>query len=175
MCCARLRRASGRLTLAAWAPECNPLLDRGALVRPPDRGAASPARPAGPAVDPGLLTASRIARGDLADPFLIGFQHPLGQLDEFGHRGDLGGRAPWVHATEEERLGLVQIADPGQVALIHDRLSDRAFRARGQPPDRLLRVPVGPEQVWAEVADGPRLAAGPEDFHDAELLPHGLE
>src|ERR1700722_6436276 len=172
MCCARLRRASGRLKLAAWGPEWNPLLDRGGPVRPPGRGAAPPG---GPAVDPVLLTASRIARRDLADPFLIGFQHPLRQLDEFGHRWDPGGRAPWVDATEEERLGLVQIADPGQVALIHDRLSDRAFRVRGQPPDRLLRVPVGPEQVWAEVADGPRLAAGPEDFHDAELLPHGLE
>src|ERR1700722_5056099 len=112
------------LRLAARAPERHPLLERGPLIRAPDGAAAAPAGPAGPAVDPGLLTARRIAGGDLTDPFLVRLQHPPRQLHQFGHGVALRRPPPRADTAQEERLRLIQVADPGQVPLVHDRLAD---------------------------------------------------
>ena len=75
-------------------------------------------------------------------------------VDERGHgrRVEVGGRGPRVDAFEEEGLRGVEGADAGEVALVEQGGADR-HRAGVQPAGGLTGVPVGAEDVGAEVAD----------------------
>ena len=123
----------------------------------------------GPSVDPVLPAGPSVGGGDLAGALFIRLQQLPGQFHQFGQLIDLANRAPWANPAKEQRLGLVDVADAGQVALVEQRLADGLARIGGQPADRLGCVPVRAEQIRAEVADGARFLTRAEDFDDAEL------
>jgi hypothetical protein len=83
----------------------------------------------------------------------IGADQPLRGRDELAQVGDVRDARPRIDPLDEQRLGLVEVADAGQVALIEQRLADRDVRLRVEPAQHLVDVPVGAEQVRAEVTD----------------------
>ena len=115
----------------------------------PQRRHGSPAR----VVDPVLAAAPQVAGRRLLGVVAVGAQQAVGRRDHGVEIGYLADRRPRVEALEEQDLGLVHVADPGQQALVEQRLADGALRVAAQVRHRLLRVPVGPEDVRAEVAD----------------------
>src|SRR5580704_11740455 len=156
----------GSSRLAGRAPEGDPIV----LFLGPDGRAAAPARTAAPPVYPGFLAPAPAARGDLADPVLVRLQQAA---REFGHGAeirDVAGWLPRVDTPQEQHLGLVQIADPGQVALVEQGFADRPAGFGGQPPDRLGAVPVRAEQVGSQMPGDLRLLAGPDQLDDSELI-----
>ena len=66
------------------------------------------------------------------------------------HLADRGTR---VDALQEEQLGPVEGADPGQVALVQQGFADAALGLGGDPAYRLVEVPVRAEQVGPEMTD----------------------
>ena len=160
--------------LAAGTPEYEPILRDGALAGPADRGATAAARPPGPAVDPGFPAAAPVARGDRAAAVLVGVEQPLGQGHELGQRLDVGDRAPGADAAQEQRLGPVNRAEAGQVALVQQGLADGPVRAGLQPPYRLGRIPAGTEQVGTEMAHYAFLVVTRQDLDHAEQVPERL-
>jgi hypothetical protein len=161
---ANLGRSGARL--AGRAPEGDPVL----LSFGADGRAAAPARTAGPPVYPGLLAAAPVAGGDLADPVFVRVQQAA---REFGHRPEVrdgAGRLPRVDAAQEQHLGLIQVADAGQAALIEQRLADGAARFGGQPPYRFGAIPVRAEQIWPQVPGDLILVAGANQLDHAELI-----
>ena len=74
-------------------------------------------------------------------------------------------------AGEEAELGAVDGADAGEVALVEQRLAERAVGVGRQPADGLVLVPVGAEQVGPEVADDLVLVLAQHQLDDAELEP----
>ena len=95
----------------------------------------------------------------------------MGQPDHPQRVGDDADRRARVVAGEEAQLGAVDRADPGEVALVEQCLAERARGVGGQPSDGLLLVPVGAEQVGAEVADDVVLAFAGEELDDPEADP----
>ncbi len=73
---------------------------------------------------------------------------------------------------QEAELGLVHVADPGEVALVQQGLGDRTCRGGAQPAQRLLLVPVGAEQVGTQVADRRVLLVPAEKLDDTEREAH---
>ena len=72
-----------------------------------------------------------------------------------------------MHAADEQRLDLVEVADAGQVALVDQRDADLLVGVLAQPAQRLVEVPVGAEDVGPEVADEPVLLGG---GHDVDVV-----
>ena len=113
-------------------------------------------------VDPVLLAARRAsrwstARGDRGCGAAAGRPCRRSGRD----RRTVADRRPRIDAADEQHLGLVQVADAGQVALIEQRLADRRIGLRAQPARRAAAgVPVRAEQVGAEVADQLGLVGG---------------
>ena len=70
-----------------------------------------------------------------------------------GEVGDVADGRQRVHAAEEADLGLVDVADAGEVALLEQRVADRGVRVGPQVRQGHVGVPVGAEQVGSEVAD----------------------
>jgi hypothetical protein len=86
----------------------------------------------------------------------------------------LADAAPGADTPEEQHLGEKQIAHPGQVSLVEQCLADLPVRVGPEPPHRLGRVPVGTEQVGAEVADDASLVLGRHDLDDAKQVSERL-
>src|SRR3712207_7365680 len=53
-------------------------------------------------------------------------------------------------AGHEQRLDLVEVADPGQVALVEDGHADLLVGVRAEPAHRLVEVPVRAQHVRPE-------------------------
>ena len=77
-----------------------------------------------------------------------------------------------VHTADEAQLGGVHVADAGEVALVEQRVAQRAVRLGQQAAYGLVGVPVGAEQVRAEVTDGRLLGVALEELDDAEREAH---
>ncbi len=75
------------------------------------------------------------------------------QLHGPGEVGDRGHPGPRPQPPQEQRLRLVEVPHPGQIPLIEQRLRDRRLRTGLDPPRRLGRVPVGPQQIRPEMPD----------------------
>src|ERR1035441_7145353 len=114
---------------------------------------APAARPAAPAVHPGLLAAAKVAGGRLFPAVLVRTQQTLGQLDDRVQISNVADWPPRVEAAQEQHLGLIQVADPGQVPLVEECLADRAVGACPEAALGLRGIPVGAEQVRAGMAD----------------------
>src|SRR5580704_4109910 len=111
---AKLRRLAGR------TPEGGPVL----LTLGADGSAATPARTAPPPVHPGLFAPAGVARGDLAAPLLVRVEQPARQLRHGTEIRDAADWLPWVDAAQEQHLGLVDVADAGQIGLVEQGLAD---------------------------------------------------
>ena len=59
---------------------------------------------------------------------------------------------PRAEAAQEQHLGLVHVADAGQVPLVEQGLADRQAGLGAQPPYRLGAVPVRAEQVGTQMS-----------------------
>ena len=130
--------------LAARAPVGDPF----ALVLLLDRRAAAAAGLRAAAVHVAGLAASQRAGGGLRPAAAVGGEQPLGEVDHAVQvrLRDVADRRPRPDAAQEQRLGLVEVADAGEVALVEQGLGDRDVGFGGDPPDRLGRVPVGPSR-----------------------------
>ena len=159
---------AGWLRLAGRTPVRRPLLHLRTLLVDADAGAAATAGlPVAPE-DPGGPPAARVTGQGLLDALLVGVEGRAGAAYESREVGHLADRQPRVHPGQEAQLALVEVAEPGQVALVEDRVGDRAGRVGEQPPQRLVLVPVGSEQVGAEVTDDGVLGVAGDHLDDAE-------
>ncbi|KQV15942.1 hypothetical protein ASC99_28770 [Kitasatospora sp. Root107] len=89
------------------------------------------------------------------------------------HREGVGDRGPGGEPGQEAQLVGVDVADPGQVALVQQRGAERAPRIGGQPADRLGGVPVRAQQVGTEMADHRVLVRTPEQLDHRQPVPDG--
>src|SRR5690606_31811888 len=139
-----------------------------ALLGDPDGGAAAPARTASAAVHVEVLAP---AAGGGADRALaVEIQQLPGEAGQprCPVGGELSDGQPRGDAEQEAELALVHVADAGEVALVQQGLADRAVRVLEEVGQRQVRVPVGAEEVGAEVADGPVLVGGAQEFQDGQ-------
>ena len=95
-----------------------------------------------------------------AGPFRLATSNAPRLADDRCEAGYVGDRPPGREAGQEQHLGLVEVADAGQVALVEQGLADRATGVGEQPAHGFVGVPVRVEQVRAEVPDDARLVAG---------------
>jgi len=73
-----------------------------------------------------------------------------------------------VDALQEEQLRAIEGADTGEIALIQQRFTDRAVGLSSDPPDSLIKVPIGAEEVWAKMSDNGVLISGRNQLHDGK-------
>src|SRR5580692_12532004 len=106
--------------LTGRAPEGDPVVLSGRT----DRRTAPAARLAPAPVDPVLLAPAHAAGGDVAEPLLVRLEQPPGQLGQRAEVGHLARRLPRAEAPQEQHLGLVYVADAGQVLLVEQGLAD---------------------------------------------------
>ncbi len=123
-----------------------------------------------PAHIPGLLAGTLDTRGYPDDAVLVRGEKTLGHIHQGRRVGDIPDPAPGVDAAQKQDLGLEDVPDPGQVPLVEEGFPDRPVGGGTQPADRLFRVPIGPEQVRAEVASHPILLRGTEHLDHAQLV-----
>src|SRR3954447_26237859 len=100
-----------------------------------------------------LATAFEVAGRRLLRVVAIGPEESLGGADESPRIRDAVDAGPRVHPLDEQDLGLVEAADAGEVALVEDGLADRPLGLAQQIPDRQLGIPIGAEEIGAEVTD----------------------
>jgi hypothetical protein len=67
---------------------------------------------------------------------------------QVSHFADPGTR---MDALKEKQLGSIEGAETRQIPLIKQCFPNRAVRFSGDPPDGLLRIPIGSEQVRPEM------------------------
>ena len=85
---------------------------------------------------------------------------PVRELDETPEIRDVAHRRPRRDPPQETRFGLVHVACAGKVALIQQRFGDRAGTVGCEPTRCFGRVPIGTEQIGAEVPYKSRLVGG---------------
>src|SRR5215469_16134209 len=120
------------LPLAARAPEPEPFLARRPLLAPPDRGSAAPARPAGASVYPALPAGPGVPGRPVPQPLLVGVKQPVPELHQGGQVLDVAGRPRRIDAAQEQRFRHVDSPEASDVALVEQRLADRAAAVRGE-------------------------------------------
>ena len=112
---------------------------------------------AGTAVHEGLVAGPRVTGGDLTPPVAVELHQPPRPLDHPGQRvvlivaRQLTDRRPRRAAGEEHRLGEIERADPGEDALVQQRLTDRPIRLRAKGFHHSSQVPVRAEHVGPEM------------------------
>ena len=121
-----------------------------------------------------LLAPLQVAGRYVAVALFVRLEQSPGQVNQGAEIRYRPGGPPRIDAAQEQHLGLVDIPDPGQVFLVEQRLADRAVRLGAQSPHRFVAVPVGAQQIRAQVAGDPRLLAGADQPDDAELVPDRL-
>ena len=104
----------------------------------------------------------------LLRPLLVDVEHLLRPSDQPRQVGHLADRPSRVEPGHEAQLGEVHVADAGQPGLVEQRVGQRAVGLLAQPAYGLVLVPVGAEQVGAEVADRRVLLLAGEQLDDAE-------
>jgi hypothetical protein len=124
--------------------------------------------------DPVVLPAPGAAGRALLGVVPVGQHQGPGLRDDGLEVLDVGDPGPRVHPAEEERLDLVEVADPGQVPLVEDRHPDLLVRLCPQPAQRLVEVPVRAEDIGPEMPDQPVLVGGRHDLDVVQAVPDAL-
>ena len=137
-------------------------------------GAAAEARLAPAAEHPVVAAPPRIAGGVLLGVLQVGPHQGPCALDQRPEIGDVGHPRPRVDAADEQRLDLVEVADPGQVALVDESDPDLLVGMVAQPAERLVEVPVRTEDVGPEVADQPVLVGRGDDVDVVQAVADAL-
>jgi hypothetical protein len=138
--------------LAGRAPPHRALLALRSELADLDRGAAAQAGPAA-AIDPEPASGSAVAGGDPVGPVAVGNEEGVGASHHPRQAGNLRHGGVRVDAGDEAELGALDFADAGEVALVEQRFADGYVGRGREPAYRLLGVPVGAEEVGAEVTD----------------------
>src|SRR5215213_6467112 len=157
--------------LAGGAPVGDAVGVVAGLVGLADGGAAAAAGLAGAAGDPVGAAGAGVAGGDLAAGGAVGLHQALEEVDHAGQVLDLADRGPGVDAAQETGLGLVDVARAGDGPLVEQGGADGPAGVGAEAAQGLGRVPVGAEDVGAEVADDLVLAGGGQQLADAESEP----
>ena len=98
--------------------------------------------------------------------------HAVAERDR-GRHVDLVRRGGRGDAADEQEFVRVDVAEAGDVPLVEE--SDvRGARVGRDPSHGLRRVPVGTEQVGAEVSDDPILVGGRQHLDHREVEPDGV-
>src|SRR5699024_6970694 len=98
-----------------------------------DPGAAAAALPASAAVDPQVsVPAQHPAGGDPHGPVLVQHQQPVREVDEPAQITRAPGRRGGVDAAQEAQFAAVDVADPGEVALVEQGEADLSLRLGGE-------------------------------------------
>src|SRR5829696_756368 len=164
--------ARSRPGLAVRAPVADPVIWRVALPAAADRTVTAQAGLT--SVHPVPACGPEVAGRRLRVAVLVGLQQAMCEVDPRAEISDVTHRGPRRDAAQEAQLGLVDVAYPGEVALVDQRLADLAVRLRGQPSGCLGRVPVRAEQVGTEVPDQLVLAWPWDDVDYRDPVPHGV-
>ena len=152
-------------------------LTRSCPARPrlalPDRRPAAPAGPPRPPVHPALPPGPGVPGRHVPRPLLVRVEQPVAQRNQRIKIRDRADRPRRVNAPQEQRLRHVDGPKASEVPLIEQRLPDGPPRVADQARRGGRRVPVGAEQVRAEVTDDLVLPRGRQHLGDAELVPGG--
>ena len=81
------------------------------------------------------------------------YQQPACKVDNAGKIVDVANWRPGRNPTQETDFRLVDVAGTRQIPLVEQRLTDSAAGIDLQASDCLVGIPIGPEQVGAEVSD----------------------
>jgi hypothetical protein len=79
-----------------------------------------------------------------------------------------------MYALEEEQLRSIERAETCEVPLVQQRLTNRVVGVRGDPPDCLVEVPVGSEQVGPEMPYNGVLRRCRNELDDREPVADGI-
>ena len=135
----------------------------------PDRFAAAPTGPAGPAVNVARLSMAQHTGRALDSVVPVNVEESMDPLDD---PTDLSARqtcrgVPRAQPLKEESLTGVEGSDAGEIALVQQGGTDRGVGC-AEPACCLDGVPVRAEDVGAEVPEQMALVAGLEQVHLAE-------
>ena len=75
---------------------------------------------------------------------------------------------------KEEQLRPIERAKTGEVPLVQQRLANRAVGLSGDPPDSLVEVPVGSQQVRPEMPDDCVLRRRRNQLDDGKPVSHSI-
>jgi hypothetical protein len=71
-----------------------------------------------------------------------------------------------MNALEEEQLRSIEGSKASEVSLVQQGVTNGAIRLGGEPPDRLLRIPIRSEQVRPKMPDNGVFRGGRNEFDD---------
>lgn len=110
---------------------------------------------------------------DLVAGVAIGVDRRPRAIDHTREVGHIPDRRPRVEAQKEADLGSIDVAQPGHHGLIEQRFTDRARWIRTQTTLRFVGIPVGAEQIGAEVANDALLLRPFQYVHDRKAESDG--
>jgi hypothetical protein len=87
----------------------------------------------------------------VAGPCLIGVKQPVPEVHQGIQILNRAHRTPRIDAPQEQHFRAEPRPEAGQVSLVEQRLADRAVRLGAQSPYRLAAIPVGAQQIRAQV------------------------
>jgi hypothetical protein len=140
----------------------------------PDGRSTAATRLARSLVDVGASTRSQITGGRLLGTPAVCLQQLLGALDNAPQVADVTDWRTRMYAVEKEQLRAIERAETCEVPLVQQCLTDGAVGLSGDPPDCLLEVPAGPEEVGPEMPDNSVLRRCRNEFDDGEPVSHSI-
>ena len=100
---------------------------------------------------------------------------PLRFILTAGQVGDIADGTPRPDAAQEQRLGLVHVADAGKIALVEQRVGNRSIRRRGQIRNRARCIPIRTEEIGPEMVDKRVLVGGRDERDVVQVITHGSD
>jgi hypothetical protein len=147
------------------------LAARPELLETDERSAAA-TRLARALVDVGTATRSQITGGGLLGTPAVCLQHQLSTLDNAPQVADVTDRGTRMYAMEEEQLRSIERAETCEVPLVQQGLTNPTVGLIGDPPDCLVEVPVGSEQIGPEMTYDFVLGRRGNHLDDREPVSH---
>ena len=121
-----------------------------------------------------LATGAKVARRNVAVAVAIRGYEAVAKRDNTIELLDPAYGRLRVDPCQKADLAFVNVAPSGHQALIQKRLPEGSLGITPESSDRLLGIPVGPQQVGAEPAGDARLVGGGENVEHLEAVTEGV-